>query len=156
MIEVGSLAPEFTLVADDTKEVNLTDYRGKNVVLLFFPFAFTGVCTKEMCFMRDSMSQMNDWNAQVLGISIDSPFTLAKFKEEEKLNFPLLSDFNKTAIRAYDTIYEEFPAFGLKGVAKRSAYVINKEGIVKYAEICDSPGDEPNYNAMKETLSSLN
>jgi len=72
------------------------------------------------------------------------------------LNFPLLSDFNKTAIRAYDTIYEEFPAFGLKGVAKRSAYVIDKEGIVKYAEICDSPGDEPNYDAMKETLSSLN
>lgn len=156
MIEVGSLAPEFTLVSDEKKEVNLTDYRGKNIVLLFFPFAFTGVCTKEMCEMRDSMGQMNAWDAQVLGVSIDSPFVLAKFKEEESLNFPLLSDFNKTAIRAYDTIYEEFPAFGLKGVAKRSAYIIDKEGIVKYAEICGSPGDEPNYEAMKETLSSLN
>ncbi len=156
MIEVGSLAPEFTLISDDKKEVNLTDYRGKNIVLLFFPFAFTGVCTKEMCEMRDSMAQMNEWNAQVLGVSIDSPFVLEKFKTEQALNFPLLSDFNKTAIRAYDTIYEEFPAFGLKGVAKRSAYIIDKEGIIKYAETCPSPGDEPNYEAMKEILSSLN
>jgi len=156
LLEIGSKAPEFNLVSDELKEVKLSDYKGKNVVLLFFPLAFTGVCTTELCTMRDDMKKFNDLNTDIIAVSIDSPFTLKKFKEEEKFNFSLLSDFNRHASRAYNSLYEEFPAFGLKGVSKRSAFVIDKEGVVRYQEICGSPGDLPNFDAIKETISALN
>ena len=156
MVEVGSKAPEFTLFSSDKKEVSLSDYKGQNVVLLFFPFAFSSVCTKELCDMRDNMAQFNNWDAQVLGLSIDSPFTLAKFKEENQLNFPLLSDFNKGVSRAYNSLYEEFPAFGMRGVSKRSVFLVGKDGTIKHMEVCASPGDMPNFASLKETLSGLN
>lgn len=155
-IEVGSKAPEFSLVSDEKETVNLKDFQGKNVVVLFFPLAFTGVCTTELCTMRDDIANYNDMNATILGVSVDSPFVLEQFKAAQSLNFPLLSDFNKEASEAYDSLYEEFPAFGMRGVSKRSAFVIDKEGVVRYKEICGSPGDLPNFNAIKETLSSLN
>jgi len=153
---VGDKAPFFKLVSSEKIEVSLSNYAGKNVVLLFFPLAFTGVCTTELCTMRDNLTYYNRMNAEVLGVSVDSPFTLEKFKAEQNLNFPLLSDFNKEASRAYDSLYEEFPAFGMRGVSKRSAFVIDKEGIVQYKEICASPGDLPKFDAIKETLSNLN
>ncbi len=155
-ISVGNKAPDFSLVSDAKETVTLNDYQGKNLVLLFFPLAFTGVCTKELCTMRDDISQYNDMNASILGVSVDSAFTLEQFKAAQNLNFPLLSDFNKEASTAYDSLYEEFPAFGMRGVSKRSAFVIDKEGIVQYAEVCASPGDLPNFSAIKETLSNLN
>ncbi len=154
-IKVGDKAPNFTLYSSEKQEVSLSDYKGKNVVLLFFPLAFTGVCTTELCSMRDDIGTYEGLDAQILAVSVDSLFTLEKFKEAEKYNFPLLSDFNKVVARAYGTIYEEF-VLGMKGVAKRSAFVIDKEGVIRYAEVLESAGDLPDFEAVKGTLSSLN
>jgi len=154
-IAVGTKAPEFSLVADNKETVKLSDYQGKNLVILFFPLAYTGICTTELCTMRDDIANYTDMNADIVAISVDSPFVLENFKKDQSLNFTLLSDFNKTASTDYDSIYEEFPAFGMKGVSKRSAFVVDKDGIVKYQEICASPGDLPDFNAIKETLSQL-
>ena len=154
-VKAGDRAPLFTLRDSDKNEVSLTDYSGKNVVLLFFPLAFTGVCTKELCSMRDDIGTYEGLNAEILAVSVDTIFSLAKFKEEQNLNFPLLSDFNKEVSRAYDALYSEF-VLGMKGVSKRSAFVIDKEGIVRYAEVLESAGDLPNFEAVKATLASLN
>lgn len=154
-IQKGQKAPEFSLYDTDKNKVNLSDYKGKNVVLLFFPLAFTGVCTTELCSVRDNIALYNDTNAQVFGVSVDSVFTLGKFKEEQKLNFPLLSDFNKQAAKAYDVLFENFPALEMQGVSKRAAFVIDKEGIVQYAEVTPTPGELPNFAAIQETLKSL-
>jgi peroxiredoxin len=153
-IEVGQVAPSFTLVDTEKKEVSLSDFKGSNVLLLFFPLAFTGTCTKELCSVRDNIAVYNNANAQVLGISVDSPFALAKYKEEQNLNFPLLSDFNKTAATAYGSIYESFIGW-MQGVGKRSAFVIDKAGIVRYAEVLENAGDLPNFEAINNTLASL-
>ncbi len=153
-LKVGDQAPDFKLYDSDKKEVALSDYRGKNVVVLFFPLAFTGVCTTELCSMRDDIAYYSGLDAQILAISVDSLFTLEKFKEEQKLNFPLLSDFNKEASNAYDALYEDF-VLGMKGVSKRSAFVIDKEGTIRYAEVLDNAGELPNFDAVKDTLNSL-
>lgn len=155
MLKSGDKAPAFKLVADDKQEVALNDFQGKNVVLLFFPLAFTSVCTDELCHMRDNLSDYNDLNAEVIAVSVDSPFTLEKFKQEQNLNFPLLSDFNKETSRAYGSLYEDF-VMGMKGVSKRSAFVLDKDGVIRYAEVLDNAGDLPNFEAVKETLSNLN
>ncbi len=154
-VHVGNKAPAFTLVSSDKKEISLEDYKGQNVVLLFFPMAFTSVCTAELCSMRDNIGEYDGLNAQVLAISVDSPFTLDKFKAEQQLNFPLLSDFNKEVSKAYGAYYEEF-VLGLKGVSKRSAFVIDREGAVRYAEVLDNAGGLPDFEAVRETLSRLN
>lgn len=153
-ITIGQKAPEFKLHDSDKNVVSLTDLKGKNVLLLFFPQSFTSTCTTELCSLRDNISIYNDANAQVFGISVDSVFTLAKYKEEQKLNFPLLSDFNKEVSTAYDTIYIDW-ILNMKGVSKRSAFVIDKEGILQYAEILESAGDLPNFEAIITTLNSL-
>lgn len=150
-ITIGQAAPDFMLHDSDKNKVTLSELKGKNVVLLFFPQAFTGVCTKELCSIRDGISAYNDVNAQVLGISVDSVFTLAKFKELEGYNFPLLSDFNKTVSELYDTIYQDW-ILDMKGVSKRSAFVIDKDGIVRYAEVLESAGDLPNFEAVMAAL----
>ena len=155
-ISIGQAAPNFTLFDTDKKPVSLADFKGQNVVVLFFPLAFTGVCTAELCNVRDHIAIYNNANATVLGISVDSLFTLGKFKEEQKLNFPLLSDFNKAATSAFGVLYEVFPAFEMQGVSKRSAFVIDKEGVVQYAEVCPTPGDLPNFEAIQTTLNTLN
>ncbi len=154
-VTVGDKAPAFTLFSSEKKEVSLEDMQEQNVVLLFFPQAFTSVCTEELCTMRDNLSVYGGLNAQIVAVSVDSPFTLDRFKEEQKLNFPLLSDFNKEVSRAYGALYEEF-VFGMKGVSKRAAFVIDKEGTVRYAEVLDNAGELPNFDKIKETLSSLN
>ncbi len=152
-LKTGDKAPDFTLMNSDKKEISLSDYKGKNVLLLFFPLAFTGVCTQELCSIRDGISFYNEANATVLGISVDTVFTLEKFKAEQNINFDLLSDFNKDVSTAYDCIFETFPFGGMKGVSKRSAFVVDAEGLVKYAEVLESPGDLPNFDKIKEALS---
>lgn len=154
-IQVGDKAPNFTLFSSEKKEVSLDDFEGKNVVLLFFPQAFTGVCTTELCSMRDNIATYEKLDAEVIALSVDSIFTLDRYKADQNLNFPLLSDFNKTVARAYDALYEDF-VFGMKGVAKRSAFVIDKNGIVRYAEVLESAGDLPNFEAVQSTLANLN
>jgi peroxiredoxin len=153
-VNKGDKAPTFKLVSSERKEVSLDDYKGKNVVLLFFPMAFTSVCTTELCSMRDNLADYNQLNTEVVGISVDSPFTLNKFKLEQNLNFPLLSDFNKEASPAYGAFYENF-MLGLKGVSKRAAFVVDKSGIVQYAQVLENAGDLPDFNAIKQTISSL-
>ena len=155
-ISIGQNAPNFILFDTDKNPVQLADAKGKNVVLLFFPLAFTGVCTTELCNVRDNIAAYNSTNAQVYGISVDSLFALGKFKEEQKLNFPLLSDFNKAAATAFDVLYETFPAFEMQGVSKRAAFVLDANGVVQYAEVCPTPGDLPNFEAIQTTLNSLN
>lgn len=154
-VNVGDKAPSFTLYDSDKQQISLEDYQGKNVVLLFFPLAFTGVCTTELCSMRDNIGTYEKLDAQILAVSVDSLFTLDKFKQEQNYNFPLLSDFNKEVARSYDSLYEEF-VLGMQGVAKRSAFVIDKTGVIRYAEVLDNAGEIPNFSAVKETLSSLN
>ena len=150
-IKVGEKAPLFTLRNSATEEVSLSDYKEKNLVVLFFPLAFTGVCTTELCEIRDSIAEYNNMNAEVMAISVDSPFTLAKFKEEQGYNFPLLSDFNKEVSRAYGSLYEDF-VLDMKGVSKRSAFVIDKEGTIKYVEVLENAADIPNFEAVKDVL----
>ena len=154
-IAIGQAAPDFSLFDSEKNKVTLSELKGKNVVLLFFPLAFTGVCTKELCSVRDNIAAYNDTNAQVLGISVDSLFVLDKFKQEQTLNFPLLSDFNKEAAKAFDVLYEVFPAFEMQGVSKRAAFVVDKEGVIKYAEICATPGDLPDFAAIQSALQSI-
>ena len=154
-VEIGQQAPAFTLYSSDRSKVSLSDYEGKNVVLLFFPLAFSSVCTAELCSVRNNIGLYNDANAQVLGISIDSLFALNKFKIDQNLNFPLLSDFNKETAKAYGVLYETFPAFEMHGVSKRAAFVINGAGMVKYVEVCANPGDQPSFEAIRQTLATL-
>jgi len=153
-IQVGQQAPNFTLYNTQKQTVSLTDFKGKNVVLLFFPLAFTGVCTDELCTMRDDIASYSGLNAQVLAASVDSLFTLGKFKAEQNLNFPLLSDFNKTTSEAYGALYGDF-VLGMKGVSKRSAFVIDGEGTIRYAEVLDNAGNLPNFEKVKAALASL-
>lgn len=154
-LNIGDKAPAFKLVNSDKEEVALEDYKGKNVVLLFFPLAFTSVCTTELCSIRDDIANYQNLDAEVLGISVDSPPVLAKFKETEKYNFTLLSDFNKEASPAYGSYYDTF-AWGLKGVSKRSAFVIDGEGTIQYAEVLENAGEIPDLEAVKTTLNNLN
>jgi glutaredoxin-dependent peroxiredoxin len=154
-IETGTKAPSFSLFDSNKNKVNLDDFKGKNIVILFFPLAFTSVCTAELCSVRDSIALYNNANAQVLGISVDSLFTLAKFKQEQELNFPLLSDFNKEVSSAFGVLYPTFPAFDMQGVSKRAAFVLDKDGVVRYAEVCPTPGDMPSFKDIQATLAAL-
>jgi len=153
-IQPGQKAPDFTLYDTDKKPVTLAAQQGKNVLLLFFPLAFTGTCTKELCSVRDNIGQYNNADAQVFGISVDAPPALGKFKLEQGLNFPLLSDFNKEASAAWGCLYDTFSGW-MKGVSKRSAFVIDKQGIVRYAQVLENAGDLPDFEAINRILTSL-
>lgn len=153
-ITIGQVAPDFTLFDSEKNPVTLSGLKGKNVLLLFFPQAFTSVCTKELCGIRDNISRYQSVNASVFGISVDSVFTLGKFKEEQQYNFPLLSDFNKEVSTAYHTIYQDW-ILNMRGVSKRSAFVIDKEGVVQYAEVLESAGDVPDFEKINSALDSL-
>ncbi len=150
-LKIGDKAPEFTLYNSELKEVSLKDFAGKKVIIHFFPMAFTGTCTTQLCTMRDNFSYYEGLNAQVLGISVDSPFTLAKFKEDNNYQFPLLSDFNKEVSKAYGAFYDEF-VFNLKGVSKRAAFVIDENQQIIYAEVLESAGDLPNFEAIDKIV----
>lgn len=155
MLQINQSAPNFTLHSS-IRDINVTlsDLKGKNVLLLFFPLAFTSVCTKELCSVRDNISFYNDLNATVIGISVDSPATLNKFKEEQNINFTLLSDFNKEVSTAYHCIYDNF--FGwMMGVSKRAAFLIDKEGLIQYTEVLENAGEIPNFESIKNILEKL-
>ena len=154
-LNIGDKAPGFKLYSSEKEEIALNNFAGKNVVLLFFPQAFTGVCTTELCSVRDGIADYNHLNAEVLAISVDSIFTLARFKEDQALNFRLLSDFNKEISAAYGALYEEF-VFGMHGVSKRAAFVVDGTGHIQYAEVLESAGDLPSFSAIKEALAGLN
>ncbi len=153
-LQKGDKAPDFKFISTETEEVTLSDYQGKNLLLLFFPLAFTGVCTQEMCDMRDGLQSYNSLNAEVLAVSVDSPMVLGKFKEELDLNFKLASDFNADAVKAYGAVYDEF-VLGMRNVAKRSAFVIDSDGVIQYAEVLESAGDLPDFAAVKTALGGL-
>lgn len=150
-LQVGDQAPDFKLFSSELKEVSLQDFAGRKVVIQFFPMAFTGTCTTQLCTMRDSFGYYEGINAAVIGISVDSPFTLAKFKEDQAYQFPLLSDFNKEVSQAYGAYYDEF-VFNLKGVSKRAAFVIDEAGKITYAEVLENAGDLPDFKAIKQVL----
>ena len=154
-LKKGDQAPDFSLTSDEKTTISLSDFKGENVVVLFFPLAFTGVCTTELCTMRDDITTYKNLDATVLAISVDSPFTLEQFKEQQNLNFSLLSDFNAEASAAYGALYDDF-VLGMKNVSKRSAFVVDKSGVIQYAEVLESAGDLPNFDAIKATLSQLN
>ena len=153
-LEIGQPAPDFTLFDSDKKEVTLSELKGQPVLLLFFPLAFTSTCTTELCSVRDNIGWYNNLNAKVFGISVDALFTLAKYKEDQQLNFTLLSDFNKDVSTSYDSIYEQF-GFNMKGVSKRSAFVIDKEGIIQYAEVLENAGEIPDFEKIKACLEKI-
>jgi len=152
-VDVGSKAPDFTLTNQDRQPVKLSEQRGKPVVLAFFPAAFSSVCTKELCTFRDAMARLNSAKAQVYGISVDTFFTLKAFQDAQGYNFPLLSDFNKEAIKEFGVFNEDM--IGLKGIAKRAVFVIDKDGIVRHKEVLDDARNEPNYDKVFSTLASL-
>ena len=153
-LEIGQKAPEFTLFSSENKPVSLSDYGQKNAVLLFFPMAFTDVCTTELCDMRDNLHTYAALNADILAISVDSPFTLAKFKAEQNLPFALLSDFNKDVSAAYGALYENF-VMNMKGVSKRAAFVIDQTGIIRYAEVLENAGNVPDFEQIKAVLERI-
>jgi glutaredoxin-dependent peroxiredoxin len=150
-IQKGDRAPSFQLPHKPKEMVDLNQYLGKQpIVLLFFPFAFSSVCTAEMCHYRDNWKQYENLNAQVFGISIDSPFVTDKFRQDERIPFPILSDFNKEVSAKYGVLHEDL--MGLKGVSKRSAFVIGKDGMVKYAWISENPGTQVNFEEIKAAI----
>lgn len=153
-LTIGSKAPAFTLFNTEKKEVSLTGFAGKLLVINFFPAAFTGVCTAQMCSNRDELSYYNNIGATVVGVSVDMPFTLGVFKSQNNINFDLLSDFNKKMIRDYDMYLEDF-TLGLKGVAKRGVTVVDGSGTVVYAEETANPGTQVNFAALKDALGKL-
>lgn len=153
-IEVNEIAPNFSLQNTEREYVQLSDYKGKrNVVILFYPLAFSSVCTTELCTTRDNLKIYESFDAEVLAISIDSFFVQKAFKESQNINFQLLSDFNKEASNSYGVLYEDF--FGMKGVAKRSAFIIDKAGVVQYKEVLDDSSKIPNFDQIQKTLSEI-
>ena len=154
-VKVGEKAPEFTLVDTALKPRSLKEFLGKTTVLVFYPAAFTGVCTKEMCAFRDNLSQLSSIGAQVVGISADTPFSNKAFAEQNSLPFPILSDYNCEAIKAFGIAFPDLA--GLKGltVAKRSVFVLDKQGVVKYAWVSEDPKKEPDYAEVTKAARSL-
>src|SRR5438132_1263846 len=149
-VAVGSKAPDFTLTNQDREPVTLSGLKGKPVVLAFFPAAFSSVCTKELCTFRDRLARLNGVNAQVYGISVDTFFALKAFQTDQKLTFPLLSDFNKQVIRDYGVFNEDM--IGLKGIAKRAVFVIDKDGVVRHREVLEDARNEPDYQRVFDAL----
>ena len=153
-LKVGDKAPDFTLFNQDGEPVSLSSFKGKNVVVLFFPAANTGACTSEMCTFRDELKEYENLNAQLLGVSVDTHFALKMFHEKNNYNFPLLSDFNKKVIKDYDVVLDVFVPgkFDYFNTAKRAAFVVDKNGLVKYFEILANVGGQPDFDAIKKAL----
>jgi peroxiredoxin len=152
-VDVGSVAPDFTLMNQERQPVSLSAERGHPVVLAFFPAAFSSVCQKQLCTFRDQLSRLNSANARVFGISVDSFFALKAFQESERLSFPLLSDFNKEVIRQYGVFNEDM--IGLKGIAKRAVFVLDGQGVVRHREVLEDARNEPDYEKVFASVASL-
>ena len=153
-VDVGGRAPDFTLVNQEREKVTLSSELKKgHVVLAFFPGAFSGTCTKELCTFRDTMSNFGKVNANVLGISTDTFFALKAWSDQQRFGFPLLSDYNKEVINAYGVVNPDM--IGLKNIAKRAVFVIDKGGTVRYREVLDDARNEPDYNRLNEELAKI-
>jgi peroxiredoxin len=150
-VEVGQQAPDATLVGVDRKAVKINDLRGKTTVLAFFPASFTSTCTKEMCRFRDDQGRLESLSAQVIGISADTPFTLAEFAKQNRLQQMMLSDFNHEAMAAYGVQDNNFIGL-LHGIARRSVFVIDKNGKIVYTWVADQPGVEPPYDQVEAAV----
>jgi peroxiredoxin len=155
MVNIGDTAPAFTLKTTDKSDVSLSDFSGQNIILAFYPGAFTGVCDKEMCAFQDNLAKLNQTNAAVLGISVDSPWANAEFAQKYNLEFPLLSDLDRSVINSYDAAF-----VGLGGIegyvcANRVVIVIDKNGIVQHRWVAENPGVEPDYDAVVSFVASL-
>src|ERR1700756_4429702 len=150
-LQQGQPAPQFTLISTEKKPVSLADLKGKKVILHFFPFAFTGTCTTQLCTMRDNFGYYEGQNAQIIAISVDSPHALAQFKKEQHYQFLLLSDFNKEVSPKYGAFYETF-SLGLRGVSKRAAFVIDEDQKIAYAEVLENARELPDFNAIAEAV----
>lgn len=153
-LKLGAPAPDFTLFSDERKPVSLSQFRGHNVILNFFPAAFTSVCTAQLCDARDNMAAYNKVDAVVLGISTDTAFALAKFKEVNNYNFLLLSDYDKKVIAQYDMVIPQF-LLGMNFIANRGVFLIDKEGNLEYSEVMGKTSDMPNMAKLRETLAEL-
>lgn len=155
-LKIGDKAPDFTLFNQDGEPVTLSSFKGKNVVVSFFPAANTGACTTEMCTFRDELKEFENLNAQVLGISVDTHFALKMFQEKNNFNFPLLSDFNKNVIKDYDVVLDVFVPgkFDYFNTAKRAVFIVDKEGNIKYFEVLANPGNQPDFAAIKNALAN--
>jgi peroxiredoxin len=154
-VRIGEKAPEFTLADTDKKPRSLKEFYGKKTVLAFFPGAFTGVCTKEMCALRDSMSRFNDLNAQIVGISVDAPFSNKAFAAQNNLQFPILSDYGRSVIKTYGIVHENFSGLSGYEASKRSVFVLDNAGVVRYAWVSENPGVEPNYDEISKALEAI-
>lgn len=155
MVNVGDTAPAFTLRATDKREVSLSEYAGKTVILAFYPGAFTGVCDKEMCAFQDNMAALNASDVVVLGISVDSPWANAEFARKYNIEFELLSDLDRTAVTAYDASFT-----GLGGIdgyvsANRVVVIVDGAGVVQYRWVAENPGVEPDYDEVVQAAQSL-
>jgi len=153
--ETGEKAPDFTLTSHEMKQVSLRDHRGRRVVLAFYPGAFTGACRKEMCALRDSIAQLEELDAQVLGVSVNDPFSNRAFHEENVLNFPLLSDYTREVVKRYNVFHLDFA--GLKGytAAKRSIFILDAEVVVRYKWVSEDPRVEPDYEELRKQLEKI-
>jgi peroxiredoxin len=155
MSNLNETAPDFNLKNTEKNDIALSSFKGKTVVLAFYPGAFTGVCDTEMCSLRDSMNSFNDLNATVLGISVDSPWANAEFAKKYEINFNLLSDYNRNVSKAYDMIFNGLG--GLEGYecSNRGVLIIDREGLIQYRWVAENPGIEPNYSEIIEKVKSL-
>lgn len=154
-LKKGDVAPHLELVNDKKEKVEFTFPAEKTKLLLFFPLAFSSTCTMELCQVRDEFEEYKELDAEVYGISVDSPYVLKKFREEQNYEFNLLSDFNKEASRAYEALHDVF-SMNLKGVSKRAAFVIDRQGVIQYAEVLEDPGQVPNFAKIKDVLKKIN
>lgn len=154
MVEIGNIAPQFTLYNTQKEVETLSDYEGKAVIILFFPMAFSAECTDEMNKVQEMISDINELDADVIGISVDSPYVLEEFKKKNGYEFPLLSDYNSEVSRAYGALHAEF-AFGMKNVSKRAVFVVSPERKIAYKEVLDDPSNLPNFEKIQDTLKSF-
>ena len=154
-VQVGDVAPDFALApAPGPETVRLSSFRGdRNVVVLFFPLAFSSVCTEELCTVAEDWARWSELDAEVLAVSVDSPFVVRRFRQETGAPFPILSDFNREATRAWDVMYEDY--WGLHGVAKRSAFVVDRDGVVRYAWVSEDDAVQPDFDAIRGILAAL-
>jgi len=157
LVYLNEKAPDFKLLDTDLRLRSLSEFvaRGRYVVLVFFPGAFTSVCTRELCTFRDRMSMLNKLDAEVIAISVDSPFALRAFKELNKLNFTLLSDYNREVIELYDVTLTQLGNLPLKKLAKRAVIIVDPENFVRYRWVSEDPGVEPNYDEIEDILRKL-
>jgi peroxiredoxin len=154
-VKVGDKAPDFTLFDTEKKGRTLKEFLGKKTVLAFYPGAFTGVCDKELCTFRDSLAAFNNVNAQVVGISVNDPFSSKGFAKVNNLSFPLLSDLTRQTVKTYAGVHENFAGLTGYSVSKRAIFVLDLNGIVKYAWISENPGNEPNYDEITKALQAI-